>query len=251
MGYLDNTTLTIDAILTKRGRQLLSRGNLNITKFSISDDEVDYRLYDPSHGNGSNYYGEAIEKLPMLEAFADETQMMRHKLITLPRGTTRLPVIGIGISSISLTTGESITITPRVTNDTTIRQSYTITLDNSKIATITPSGVTLSDASAAFPATRTGGDGTGRFSSGDRGLSVIETGGTSGDPSDERISVTKFGATFTITGKSLLRTTTSTITIFGNETGGSVTIPITVNVDSLIEGVSIGTDTGPGSTATA
>ena len=32
MGYLDNSTITVDAILTKKGRQLLSAGgNLNIT----------------------------------------------------------------------------------------------------------------------------------------------------------------------------------------------------------------------------
>lgn len=34
MGYLDNTSLTVDAILTKKGRQLLSEGALEITKFA-------------------------------------------------------------------------------------------------------------------------------------------------------------------------------------------------------------------------
>ena len=225
MGFLDNTTLTVDAILTKRGRQLLSQGTLNITKFAVSDDEIDYRLYDIAHGNGSNYYGEAIEKLPMLEAFSDETQMMRHKLITLPRGTTRIPVISAGISSISLNAGEAITIVPVVSNMATMIQTYTLVMDNSKLATITPS------------TTATGGIGS--------------TGGTAGDPDSERISVTKFGTTFTIRAKSLLRTTTSTITIYGNDTGGSVTIPITVDVDSLIEGVSVGVAASGGGTTTA
>lgn len=219
MGYLDNTSLTVDAILTKRGRQLLSQGALNITKFAVSDDEIDYRLYDPAHGNGTNYYGEAIEKLPLLEAFADESQMMRHKLISLPRGTNRLPIIGAGVSSLNLSVGESISLIPRVINDTSIVQTYTLILDNSKIATITPSTVA------------TGG--------------VGETGGTVGDPNDERISVTKFGTSFLITAKSLITTTDSTITIFGNDTGGSVTIPITVNADSGIDGTPIlGTGTG-------
>lgn len=231
MGYLDNTSLTVDAILTKRGRQLLSQGALNITKFAVSDDEVDYRLYDPAHGNGTNFYGEAIEKLPLLEAFADESQMMRHKLISLPRGTTRLPVIGVGLSSINLTTGESITINPLVTNDSSLIQSYTLVLDNSKIATVTPSAVPISAGGALSPA-----EAAAALS----GLSPV--GGTVGDPDDERISVTKVGGSFTITAKSIIRTTNSTITIFGNDTGGSVTIPITVNVDTLIEGVAVGTD---------
>ena len=44
MGYLDNTSITVDAILTKRGRELLSRndGSFKITQFALSDDEIDY-----------------------------------------------------------------------------------------------------------------------------------------------------------------------------------------------------------------
>lgn len=236
MGYLDNTSLTVDAILTKRGRQLLAQGALNITKFAVSDDEVDYRLWDQNHAGGTNFYGEAIEKLPVLEAFADESQMMRHKLITLPRGSLRLPVIGIGVSSINLATSETITLNPRVLNDSSIVQSYTLVLDNSKVATVTPLGFTAEE-----------GDLRGALRGVAGGTSpVISTGGTIGDPSDERISITKFGASFRITGKSLIRTTTSTITIFGNDTGGSVTIPITVSADSGIEGVTVGV-AAPGS----
>ena len=235
MGYLDNTSLTVDAILTKRGRQLLAQGALNITKFAVSDDEVDYRLWDQNHAGGTNFYGEAIEKLPVLEAFADESQMMRHKLITLPRGSMRLPVIGIGVSSINLSTSETITLNPRVLNDSSIVQSYTLVLDNSKIATVAPSAVPISAAGALSPAAAAAAL---------SGLSPV--GGTVGDPDDERISVTKVGGTFTITAKSLIRTTTSTITIFGNDTGGSVTIPITVSADSGIEGVTVGV-AAPGS----
>ena len=34
MGFLDNSSITVDAILTKRGRQILSQGgNFQITKF--------------------------------------------------------------------------------------------------------------------------------------------------------------------------------------------------------------------------
>jgi hypothetical protein len=51
MGFLDNTSITVDAILTKKGRELLARGQneFKITKFALADDEVDYSLYDTSH----------------------------------------------------------------------------------------------------------------------------------------------------------------------------------------------------------
>ena len=117
MGYLDNTTLTVDAILTKKGRQLLSEGALEITKFALADDEVDYRLWDAAHSLGTNYYGQAIENMPLLEAFAKENQMMRYKLITLPKNTTKLPLVQAGMTSISLARpGLSTTITPTTAN---------------------------------------------------------------------------------------------------------------------------------------
>ena len=68
MGYLDNTSITVDAILTKRGRELLARGDgsFNITQFALADDEIDYTLFNENHPNGSQYYGEAIENMPLL-----------------------------------------------------------------------------------------------------------------------------------------------------------------------------------------
>ena len=93
MGYLDNTSTTVDAILTKKGRELLARGGdeFKITKFALGDDEIDYGLWDVTHPNGTNSYGSAIENLPMLEAFPDENQIMRYKLVTLPKGTSKMP----------------------------------------------------------------------------------------------------------------------------------------------------------------
>ena len=62
MGFLDNSTVTVDAILTKRGRQILSQGgNFNITKFALSDEEIDYTLFDETHPNGTDSYGTVIE----------------------------------------------------------------------------------------------------------------------------------------------------------------------------------------------
>ena len=70
MGYLDNSTVTVDAILTKKGRELLAKNNtLGITKFALSDDEIDYTLWNPKHPLGSNYYGIVIENI--LDGFSE------------------------------------------------------------------------------------------------------------------------------------------------------------------------------------
>ena len=118
MGYLNNQVITVDAILTKKGRELLARndGSFQITQFALSDDEIDYTLYNPTHPSGSSFYGEAIDNMPLLEAFPIETQIMKYKLATLPRGTAKLPVLDLGYSSITLKQGASLAITPQTLN---------------------------------------------------------------------------------------------------------------------------------------
>ena len=118
MGFLNNQIVTVDTILTKKGRELLARndGSFRITQFALSDDEIDYTLYNPNNASGSAYYGQAIENMPLLEAFPDETQIMKYKLTTLPRGTAKLPIINIGYTSIVLKQGASLSITPQTLN---------------------------------------------------------------------------------------------------------------------------------------
>ena len=118
MGYLDNTSITVDAILTKRGRELLARGDgsFNITQFALADDDIDYPLYNESHPNGSQYFGEAIENMPLLEAIPDENNIMIHKLVTLPRGTTKLPIITANVSKVQLSLGATTNVNPQTLN---------------------------------------------------------------------------------------------------------------------------------------
>ena len=120
MGYLNNQLITVDAILTKKGRELLAKGDgsFNITQFALSDDEVDYTLYNPNHPSGSAFYGEAIENMPLLEAFPDQNQMMKYKLVTLPRQTAKMPILaGSGIGPLlKLPQLSSETITPETLN---------------------------------------------------------------------------------------------------------------------------------------
>jgi len=115
MGYLNNQVVTVDAILTKKGRELMARndGSFQITQFSLADDEIDYTLYNPTHPSGSSFYGEAIDNMPLLEAFPTETQIMKYQLTTLPRGTAKLPVLDLGYAAITLKQGASLAITPQ------------------------------------------------------------------------------------------------------------------------------------------
>jgi hypothetical protein len=119
MAYLNNQFVTVDAVLTRKGRELLARnnGSFRITQFALADDEIDYTLYNPNHPSGSAYYGEAIEAMPLLEAFVDDTQDLKYQLVTLPRGTNKLPILNIGgRASITLQQGASIILNPTTLN---------------------------------------------------------------------------------------------------------------------------------------
>lgn len=137
MGYLDNSVVTVDAILTTKGRQLLAQGNFNITQFALADDEIDYTLYNPTHPSGSAYYGEAIENMPLLEALPQETQVMKYKLVTLPRGTAKMPIIGGINSQYNLQQGASLAITPQTLNylggNTFESSGYTVTISDVRL----------------------------------------------------------------------------------------------------------------------
>ena len=126
MGYLNNQVVTIDAILTKKGRELLARGDgsFNITQFALADDEIDYTMYNPTHPSGAAYYGEAIENMPLMEAFPDETQIMKYKLATLPRGTAKMPILDIGQTSIVIKQNAEKGLTPQTLNYLDSNQVY-------------------------------------------------------------------------------------------------------------------------------
>ena len=90
MSYLknENGEIIVDAILTTYGREKLSKkGQLDITKFSLSDDEVDYSLYNTNHPDGEVYYDVAIRELPVLEALPGNTIAMKYLLFTDAQGT--------------------------------------------------------------------------------------------------------------------------------------------------------------------
>ena len=113
MGYLDSSTITVDAVLTKKGRELLSGGgSLNITQFTLSDTGVDYNLWNTAHPSGSAFYGEAIENLPQTEALPNSQYAVRNKLVTMPSGMDSMPALEITncITNHTFTTATAVNI---------------------------------------------------------------------------------------------------------------------------------------------
>lgn len=210
MGYLNNTSVTIDAILTKKGRELLAMGRdeFNITQFALSDDEIDYDLWNPAHPLGTNYYGAVIENLPMIEALPDESQMMKYKLLTLPKKSSRIPQIDVGRADITVKAGgQQIPITPQTINfeqgNSTL--GYTAILDNSDLGDllVAPGGAVNSGISPSTP----------RFV---------------GD-NESATSISVVGKSFIFVPKDqLLGDLSGTVTIIGNETGGRKVVQVTV-----------------------
>ena len=214
MGYLNNSVVTVDAILTDKGRELLDKndGTFRITQFALSDDEIDYTLYNPTNPSGSAFYGQAIENMPLLEAFPLVTQEMKYVLTTLPRGTANMPVLDLGYSAITLKQGASLAITPQTLNylgglNTFETNGYTATISDVRVlSTFNGIGVNSADATA---------------------LNATTTVGTN-------VSSTVVGTTINMTAttvntlfgsNSILQ---ATLTVVGRDSGARITITVTI-----------------------
>lgn len=203
MAYLDNSEITVDAILTKKGREKLASGQgLNITKFALGDDEIDYTLYEPAHPKGSAYYDAAIKAIPITEASPDETQVLKYKLVTLPKGTTKIPSVEFGVPSISVNQNSGqVSLTPTTSPSGNAQAGYTIVLANKNAGSLVGTGIAS-------------GAGSVPVFLGDEitTTAAVETG-------------LQFQF---IPNPNASATIKTTITVYGNETGGSQTIPVTV-----------------------
>jgi hypothetical protein len=205
VAYLDNSRVTVDAILTKKGRELLAKGQgFNITQFAVADDEVDYSLWTTSHPLGSNFYGAIIENMPLVEASPDETQCMRFKLVTLPRGTKEIPVIALGFDNIILTAGQINAFPIRPSTTQGLNGSgfgYTAVLFDSTAAVLVGTGLAATNQNTAP--------------------------GFLGDTQSANAVVTR-GIEFTLTPKDVPAQVNTSLTIVGNETGAAITIPVII-----------------------
>jgi len=216
MGFLNNTVVTVDAILTRKGRELLAKndGSFRITQFALADDEIDYTLYNPNHPSGSSFFGQAIDNMPLLEAFPDETQVMKYLLTTLPRGTAKLPILDLGYTTITLNQGASLAITPQTLNylsgtNTFEGSGYTATIADVRLLnTFTGVGVNTAQATA---------------------LNSTTTLGTN-------VSKTVIGTTINLTATTVnilfptgVNQISTTLTVVGRDSGARITIPVKIN----------------------
>ena len=152
MGYLNNETITVHAVLTRKGRELLASENgLNITSFALADDEIDYTLYDPNHPEGSQYYDSALRSIPVFEPLTDETQCLKYKLVTLPPGTEYIPTIKLGQQNIIVdkTYNGVINITPTTEPVYNTTLGYTAVLSNRNVGTLTGTGLDVDSSQTA------------------------------------------------------------------------------------------------------
>ena len=214
MSYLSSTSVVVDAILTKKGRELLSRndGSFRITQFSLADDEIDYTLYNPNHPSGSAFYGEAIEAMPIIQAYPNDMEIMKYKLITLPRGTAKIPVLDLGYNAITIKQGASLAITPQTLNylgaTSTFEQSgYVATIgDVRTMSSFNGVGINTPEATS---------------------LNSTTTIGTN-------VSKTVIGTTINLTAttvNTLFGSSTSlytTLIVVGRDSGARISIPVTI-----------------------
>ena len=207
MGFLDNSSVTVDAILTKKGRELLAQGRdkFQITQFALADDEVDYELWNSAHPLGTDYYGIIIENMPVLEAITDENYSMKYKLLTLPKNTTRLPYIQASVTSLNLNeSGQSATINVQTRNGGNGTLGYTAILLNSDAGSLTGNPGVPGNVSP-----------------------IINVSSYAAGQSQAVVGKSQF--TFTTKTLPSRANLTTRIIIIGNETGGRTEVDVTVN----------------------
>jgi len=222
MGYLNNAVITVDAILTTKGREAMASndGSFQITQFALADDEIDYTLYNPSHPSGSAYYGEAIVNQPLLEAFPLESQIMKYKLTTLPRGTAKMPILNLGYAAITLQQGAQLAITPQTLN-------Y---LGNDQTFETSGYSATISDV---------------RVLSSFEGLGIQTAATTNANANATTTIGTNVSSTVTGTQINLRATTintlfgtnstlVTTLTVIGLDSGARLTVPVTITKQSSL-----------------
>jgi hypothetical protein len=197
--------------LTKKGREILAKaGGLNITAFALADDEIDYTQFNPTHPLGSAYYDIAIRNTPVMEPITDETQLMKYKLVTLNEGVTAVPTISVAQTVITVSrdyTGE-ISISPSTNPTYNVTLGYTAILSNKNVGTLIVTETnSLNSTTATVPSFA--GDLTSQTS--------------------QAVVGNKFRF---VPNASLAKTTTTNITVIGNESGGNTAITVTVTVPS-------------------
>ena len=106
MAFQNNSgDIILDVVLTDEGRRRLALGNgsFDITQFALGDDEINYALFNT--GSTTALQDLSILQTPILEAFTNNTSMMKSKLLSLPNPELLyLPVLRLNSLEQKLTT---------------------------------------------------------------------------------------------------------------------------------------------------
>tara|TARA_R100000773_G_scaffold44078_1_gene43970 strand:+ start:673 stop:1245 length:573 start_codon:yes stop_codon:yes gene_type:complete len=189
MAFLDSTTAVIDAILTRKGRELLAKndGSFQITKFAFGDDEVNYQLFDATRATDQD---SDILNLPVLEPVSNENVALLYRLVTLPEGTLKISTLNITPTTATVDFGSDLQITVATDNGQD-PQGYAATSRDLDIARLqNTTSIPDENGVGAFVIQ------TGALAGGKDGTTIIDvTGINSGARKEVTVNVSASGAT--------------------------------------------------------
>ena len=188
MAFLDSTTAVIDAILTRKGRELLAKndGSFQITKFAFGDDEINYQLYDATKATNQDA---DILSLPVLEPISNENVALLYRLITLPQGTLKIATLRVTptVGTVDYSDDINITVT---TDNGSDNQGYAATSRDPDIAKLTNATSIVNNGIASFEVR------TGTNAGNKSGTTIIDiTGINTGARKEVTLTVSASGTT--------------------------------------------------------
>lgn len=93
MAFIPNDgDIILDAVLTDLGRQRMARGDgsFRVSKFALSDDEINYKLWNSDDRDNQV----ELERSPIMEAITNNTSTLKSFLVTYPtKNLMYLPVM--------------------------------------------------------------------------------------------------------------------------------------------------------------
>ena len=188
MAFLDSSTAVIDAILTRKGRELLARndGSFQITKFAFGDDEINYQLYDATKATDQDA---DILNLPVLEPVSNENVALLYRLITLPKGSLKIANLQISPTSGTINYGENLSVSVS-TNNGEDSQGYAATVRDTDIAVLENTTASINENGVGTFTLQTGANAGGKS-----GQTILDiTGINSGARREFTLTVSASGA---------------------------------------------------------
>jgi hypothetical protein len=124
MSFLSSSGNIIEARLTRKGREAMANGTFNITQFALSDDGVNYNLYDSSLGDNADAQ---ILALPVLEPNTNDNAALKNLLITMDEGTQIVTFLTTNPTSIVIqSTNPTASIFVKTNNAGGITEQYDV-----------------------------------------------------------------------------------------------------------------------------